>query len=226
MTDASTSPGGGDPLGRSQVYKDLVLLPLAALVFLADQFSKSLVREFLALRESIPAEGFFRISHTYNTGSAFGLFQGQNSPLILASLIGVTVLVLIYYSQRRPTLLLRLSLGLQLGGAAGNLLDRVLLGRVTDFLDVGAWPIFNVADASIVTGLVLLGWIFVTGGREAKRDEVGNVLEAGGRSNQAMLEGSYSLCPVCDGDMRPAGMGWRCSTCGVRERIEESREGP
>ena len=226
MTDASTSPGGGDPLGRSQVYKDLVLLPLAALVFLADQFSKSLVREFLALRESIPAEGFFRISHTYNTGSAFGLFQGQNSPLILASLIGVTVLVLIYYSQRRPTLLLRLSLGLQLGGASGNLLDRVLLGRVTDFLDVGAWPIFNVADASIVTGLVLLGWIFVTGGREAKREETVNVLEASGRSNQAMLEGSYSLCPVCGGDMRPAGMGWRCSTCGVRERIEESREDP
>ena len=94
----------------------------------------------------------------------------------------------------------------------------MLLGRVTDFLDVGAWPIFNVADASIVTGLVLLGWIFVPGGREAKRDEVGNVLEAGGRSNQAMLEGSYSLCPVCDGDMRPAGMGWRCSTCGARER--------
>ena len=224
MTDASTSPGGGDPLGRSHVYKDLVLLPLAALVFLADQFSKSLVREFLALRESIPAEGFFRISHTYNTGSAFGLFQGQNSPLILASLIGVTVLVLIYYSQRRPTLLLRLSLGLQLGGAAGNLLDRVLLGRVTDFLDVGAWPIFNVADASIVTGLVLLGWIFVTGGREPKREEQGIVLEAGGRSIQATLESPYSLCPVCDGDMRPAGMGWRCSTCGVRERIEESRE--
>lgn len=224
MTDASTSPGGGDPLGRSHVYKDLVLLPLAALVFLTDQFSKSLVREFLALRESIPAEGFFRITHTYNTGSAFGLFQGQNSPLILASLIGVTVLVLIYYSQRRPTLLLRLSLGLQLGGAAGNLLDRVLLGRVTDFLDVGAWPIFNVADASIVTGLVLLGWIFVTGGREPKREEQGIVLEAGGRSIQATLESPYSLCPVCDGDMRPAGMGWRCSTCGVRERIEESRE--
>ena len=226
MTDASTSPGGEDTLGRSHVYKDLVLLPLAALVFLADQFSKSLVREFLALRESIPADGFFRISHTYNTGSAFGLFQGQNSPLILASLIGVTVLVLIYYSQRRPTLLLRLSLGLQLGGAAGNLLDRVLLGRVTDFLDVGAWPIFNVADASIVTGLVLLGWIFVTGGREPKREEQGIVLEAGGRSIQATLESPYSLCPVCDGDMRPAGMGWRCSTCGVREHIEESREGP
>ena len=226
MTEAPTSPGGGNPLGRSQVYKDLVLLPLAALVFLTDQFSKSLVREFLALRESFPAEGFFRISHTYNTGSAFGLFQGQNSPLILASLIGVTVLVLIYYSQRRPTLLLRLSLGLQLGGAAGNLLDRVLLGRVTDFLDVGAWPIFNVADASIVTGLVLLGWIFVTGGREAKREGPGTALEADGRSNQATLESPYALCPLCDGDMRPAGMGWRCSTCGVRERIEERCEGP
>ena len=232
MTDASTSPGAGDPLGRSQVYKDLVLLPLAALVFLADQFSKSLVREFLALRESIPAEGFFRISHTYNTGSAFGLFQGQNSPLILASLIGVTVLVLIYYSQRRPTLLLRLSLGLQLGGAAGNLLDRVLLGRVTDFLDVGAWPIFNVADASIVTGLVLLGWIFVTGGREAKREEAGmSWRPAAGRTRQCWkVPTLYARCATATcglrewaGGVPPAGPGSALKKAGRAHRVRPAR---
>lgn len=141
------------------------MLLLAALALAADQLTKFLVRDFLALRESIPAEGFFRITHTYNTGSAFGLFQGHNFPLIFASLVGITVLVIIYHSQRRPTGLLRLSLGLQLGGAAGNLLDRVLWGRVTDFLDVGPWPVFNLADASIVTGLVLLAWIFLVGNR-------------------------------------------------------------
>ena len=157
-------PADGAP-SRRLIFRDLALLLLASLVLAADQLTKFLVRDFLALRESIPAEGFFRITHTYNTGSAFGLFQGHNSPLIFASLVGITVLVLIYHSQRRPTPLLRLSLGLQLGGAIGNLLDRVLWGRVTDFLDVGPWPVFNLADASIVTGLVLLAWIFLVGSR-------------------------------------------------------------
>ncbi len=79
----------------------------------------------------------------------------------MVSVVGITILMLIYRSQRHPGNLLRLSLGLQFGGATGNLLDRVRLGHVTDFVDVGSWPIFNVADASIVVGLVLLAWIFL-----------------------------------------------------------------
>ena len=146
---------------RRPIYKDLVLLQLAALVFLTDQLTKYLVREFLEFRESFPEEGFFRFTHTFNTGSAFGLFQDQNVPLILVSVIGITILALIYRGQQRPGNLLRLSLALQFGGAAGNLLDRVRLGHVTDFVDVGAWPIFNVADASIVVGLALLAWILL-----------------------------------------------------------------
>ncbi len=147
--------------GRLPFYKDLVLLQLAALVFLLDQFSKFVVREFLGFGESFPEAGFFRITHTHNTGSAFGLFQGQNVPLIIVAIVGITILVLIYRSQRRPSNLLRFSLGLQLGGAAGNLLDRVLLGHVTDFLKAGPWPVFNLADSSIVVGLVLLAWLFL-----------------------------------------------------------------
>ena len=146
---------------RSSIYKDLVLLQLTALIFLLDQFTKYLVREFLAFQESFPDEGFFRLTHTFNTGSAFGLFQDQNFPLILVSFIGISILVLIYRGQRRPSNLLRLSIGLQLGGATGNLVDRLRLGHVTDFVDVGAWPIFNVADSSIVVGLVMLAWIFI-----------------------------------------------------------------
>ena len=154
---------------RPAIYKDLILFQLTVLVFLTDQLTKFLVRKLLALHESFPEEGFFRITNTFNTGSAFGLFQDQNFPLILASVVGITILALIYRSQRRPSNLLRLSLGLQLGGAAGNLLDRVRIGHVTDFVDVGPWPIFNVADASIVVGLLMLVWMFMVADTSKKR---------------------------------------------------------
>lgn len=152
---------GPPSLRRAPIYKDLVMFQLAVLFFLADQFSKFLVREFLELGDSFPDQGFFRITHTYNTGSAFGLFRDQNFPLILVSVVGITILVLIYRSQPRPGKVLRLSLALQLGGAVGNLLDRLRLGHVTDFLDVGSWPVFNLADSSIVVGLVMLAWLFL-----------------------------------------------------------------
>ena len=146
---------------RRPIYKDAVLLQLFVIVFLTDQFTKWLVREFIEFRESVPVDGFFRLTHTFNTGSAFGLFRDQNLPLIIVSVVGIGILMLIYRSQPQPGNLLRLSLGLQFGGATGNLLDRVRLGHVTDFVDVGSWPIFNVADASIVTGLALLAWMFL-----------------------------------------------------------------
>ena len=204
----------------SRIYKDLLLLQLATLVFLIDQFTKFLVREFLPYRTSFPAEGFFRISHTHNTGSAFGLFQGQNFPLILVAFIGIAVLVLIYRSQRRPSDGLRLSLGLQLGGAAGNLLDRVRLGHVTDFLDVGPWPVFNIADSSIVIGLVLLAWIFLWPQHRRGLDTAGERSSSSGTISGANLDAGASWCPVCDGEMQTIPRGWRCSTCGVKERVD------
>ena len=191
---------------RTPIYKDFVLIQLAILIFVIDQFSKFLVRDQLLFRESFPRDGFFRFTHTFNTGSAFGIFRDQNTPLILVSIVGVAILIMIYRSQRRPSNLLRLSLGLQIGGALGNLLDRVRLGHVTDFMDVGDWPIFNIADASIITGLVILAYIFLIAETEDKKT--------------ASLRGGYGWCPVCDGEMRAVmGGGWRCSTCGVRESI-------
>ena len=169
MVQRGAGPGPKEA-PRRPIYKDLVLLQLAALVFLADQLTKVVVRASLELRESFPAEGFFRFTHTFNTGGVFGLFQDQNLILTVASFAGVGVLALIYRSQRRPSNLLRMSLGLQFGGACGNLLDRVRLGHVTDFVDVGPWPIFNVADASIVVGLVLLGWMFLAPGSRGKTE--------------------------------------------------------
>ena len=141
---------------RIPIYKDFVLIQLATLIFVIDQFTKFLVRDQLMFRESFPADGFLRFTHTHNTGSAFGIFQDQNTPLIVVSIVGVGILIMIYRSQRVPSSLLRLSLGLQIGGALGNLFDRIRLGHVTDFMDVGTWPVFNVADASIITGLAIL----------------------------------------------------------------------
>ena len=194
---------------RIPIYKDFVLIQLAALVFIIDQFSKFLVRDQLQFRESFPATGFFRFTHTHNTGSAFGIFQDQNTPLIFVSIIGIAILILIYRSQVVPTGLLRLSLGLQIGGAMGNLLDRLLIDHVTDFVDVGTWPVFNVADASIIIGLVILGYIFLI------------AEPSGGKTSGSM--GCYNWCPVCDGEMRTVGDGWRCSTCGVKERLVGER---
>ena len=187
---------------RIPIYKDFVLIQLAVLIFVIDQFSKFLVRDQLLFRESFPSDGFLRLTHTHNTGSAFGIFQDQNTPLIAVSIVGVGILIMIYRSQRVPSNLLRLSLGLQIGGALGNLFDRVRLGHVTDFMDVGTWPVFNVADASIITGLVILAYIFLI--VKTEDQDVSSV---------------YNWCPVCDGEMRPVRNGWRCSTCGVRERV-------
>lgn len=204
--EAIGAPGPIAP-GPFPFYKDLILLQLAALVFLVDQFTKFLVREFLPFRFSYPQDGFFRITHTHNTGSAFGLFQDQNAPLIFASVVGIIVLLLIFRSQQFPGSLLRLSIGLQLGGATGNLLDRLRLGHVTDFMDVGAWPVFNVADASIVSGLVLLGWLFLVQDRTSRSSgQTGTV--------------TGPPCPVCNGEMVTLYGGLRCSICGFKQRID------
>ena len=138
-----------------------VLLIVAALLAL-DQGTKYLVTTNISPGQSIPAEGFFRITFVYNTGSAFGLFVGQNTALTAVSFLGVGVLLWFYRTHSRPDQLFRLSLGLMLAGALGNLADRLTVGRVIDFIDVGPWPIFNVADSSIVVGGIVLGWILLT----------------------------------------------------------------
>ncbi|MFQ6028790.1 MAG: signal peptidase II, partial [Dehalococcoidia bacterium] len=112
-----------------------------------------------------------------------------------------------------PSNLLRLSLSLQLGGAFGNLVDRLRLGWVTDFIDIGPWPVFNIADASIVTGLVLLGWILTRPAKPAPQPATGGAIPQNSAS-------ALDWCPVCDGEVTPIPGGWHCTTCGVKERID------
>jgi signal peptidase II len=139
---------------------------IAALVVVADQASKWLVERRIALHDSISViPGLFRITHVQNQGAAFGLFADSPSPWTAAMLVGFSLLALVVVSA----LLWRNShsftstgfaLSLILGGAVGNLWDRVLQGHVVDFLDFylnnSHWPAFNFADSAIVVGALLL----------------------------------------------------------------------
>jgi len=144
----------------SKVRGYLVLVGSAGVVVAIDQVTKYLVRSRLVLGETwapIAAIGdWFRIVHWTNTGAAFGLFPSGGLVFTVVA-IAVTGAILYYY-PRIPAghRLLRLALILQLSGALGNLADRLFHATVTDFVAVGQFPVFNVADASISVGVALL----------------------------------------------------------------------
>lgn len=138
----------------------------ALLVVSADQLSKLWIKSNLTLGESLPETGFFRLTHVHNTGAAFGLFQDQSTILTIAAIIGIAVLLfLVLFMYRRShflnTMPGNLSLGLILGGTVGNLIDRLSSGYVTDFIDIGFWPAFNLADSAVVVGAILLAYSLI-----------------------------------------------------------------
>lgn len=132
----------------------------ALLIAVADQLSKIWIRTNLAIGQPLPEMGFPRLTHVENTGAAFGLFQGQTFALTIASFIGVAAILLyaVLFYRRFPSLDNRLAwvgLSLVLGGTVGNLIDRLRLGYVTDFIDFGFWPVFNLADSAVVVGVII-----------------------------------------------------------------------
>jgi signal peptidase II len=135
---------------------DFLFFLIASLVYIADQFTKYLVRTNLALGESFPHTGILRITHVTNTGAAFGILQGQTVFLTFTTLFGLAAILLYYLYPPMEHGILRIALGLQLGGALGNLSDRIRVGKVTDFIDFRFWPAFNVADSCIVIGVITI----------------------------------------------------------------------
>jgi signal peptidase II len=132
-------------------------LVLAA-VLVADQATKALVRAEIPRGDVVALVPGVELINTRNRGVAFGLLAGGGAPVvIIAVLVLAGLLVFLWRQWARP--LVWLPVGLLLGGAAGNLLDRAREGAVTDFLDPVLWPAFNVADASITIGVVLLLWV-------------------------------------------------------------------
>ena len=150
----------------------LLLLIIALAVAGLDQLTKWLVRSNMVPGESIPREGLFRLTYTTNTGGAFGILANQAFLLAVVAIIGIGVfLVYLRYIPLQSTLL-KVGLGLDLGGAIGNLIDRLRFGgKVTDFIDIGAWPVFNVADMSVVVGTIIIAYylLFFTSRKASPR---------------------------------------------------------
>jgi signal peptidase II len=149
--------------------RGLPLFLIALSVIGLDQLSKYLIRANMEIGQSIPSEGSVGLHYTTNTGGAFGLFANQTFLLSMAAVIGIAVLVLyLRYLPPRSTLL-NVGLGLDLGGAIGNLIDRLRLGAVTDFINVGFWPVFNLADSAIVVGTFLTAFYLLFAARRIGR---------------------------------------------------------
>jgi signal peptidase II len=137
-----------------------VLFLIAGVVVLLDQLTKEWVRLNLQLGEIFRPElwltQYIRIVHWKNTGAAFGMFQNMNPVFMVLSVLVIGVILYYYPQIPRQDWLVRLSMGLLLGGAIGNLIDRFRQGYVTDFISVGKFPVLNIADASISVGVALL----------------------------------------------------------------------
>ena len=138
------------------------VLFITALIITADQISKSLVKSTMTLYDVIPViPGFFQLNYITNKGMAFGI----NLPVGISFFSGISLiitcfLVWILWCERKNNLLMRISLASILGGAIGNLIDRILFGEVVDFFDfmIGDfhWFIFNIADSAVTVGIVLM----------------------------------------------------------------------
>jgi signal peptidase II len=151
---------GTSALKRGLFTGYLSLILLAGLIVFADQWTKAWVRDNLAYGESwapwTALAPYVRVLHWRNSGAVFGLFQEGGGIFTILAIV-VAVLIIYYFPRiERGDWPLRLAMGFQLGGALGNLADRLQHGYVTDFISIGNFPIFNVADSSITLGVMIL----------------------------------------------------------------------
>ncbi|HEY60568.1 MAG TPA: signal peptidase II [Anaerolineae bacterium] len=153
----------------------LVLLLIAGLIIFADQITKGIIRSSLAYGEVWSPwdwlTPYARIVHWFNTGAAFGLFQGRGMIFTILACV-IAIAILFYYPRlSEKEWLLRIALGMQFGGAIGNLIDRLTIGHVIDFISVGTFPVFNIADACITVGvgvMIMSLWLNEKNEKQAK----------------------------------------------------------
>ncbi|MCE5258207.1 MAG: signal peptidase II [Chloroflexi bacterium] len=140
-------------------WRKIAVYVIALVMIALDQWTKHLVRLNLPLNRDVALipwlDRLFTFTYVQNTGGSFGLLPGIGLPFIIVAVVVVVLIVI--YSRRLANnhWLLRLALGLQLGGAIGNLIDRIVYGYVTDFINFRWWPVWNVADACLVVGTIL-----------------------------------------------------------------------
>jgi signal peptidase II len=146
---------------RLRWRRDLLFFSTAAVVLALDQVTKHVIRATLEQGEAFPESWPVRFVNVANTGAAFGILQEQNAFLVVTTVIGVVSVLLYYWYPPFEHAAMTAALGMILGGAVGNLFDRLRLGEVTDFIDFPHYPAFNVADSSIVVGAVVLAILFL-----------------------------------------------------------------
>jgi signal peptidase II len=155
----------------------LILFTPAILVLFLDQLSKHLATKNLIVNQSVPIiKGIFHLTLIHNRGAAFGILKNQMPLFISISLFSI---ILICFNLKKnmikENIVFNISLALILGGALGNLIDRLFLGYVIDFLDFRIWPVFNVADSAITIGAILLGWSMLVQKEKGKKHASGNL---------------------------------------------------
>jgi signal peptidase II len=139
---------------RAPQWAGLGAVVLAAIV--ADQLTKLIVASELALDDSLHVVGPFSIHHVQNSGIAFGLFASATAVVTALTALAVGWMLLFFGRSGARHPVLPVALGLLIGGSTSNLVDRIRLGHVTDFLDLRYWPAFNLADSFIVVGVAVL----------------------------------------------------------------------
>lgn len=162
---------------KKKIHSYLILLLIASIIIALDQWTKALVRENLAMGEIwMPwawLSPYARVVHWYNTGVAFGMFQDHGMIFKILNSI-IAVLILIFFPRlSEGDWFLKIALSMQFGGAVGNLIDRFTLGHVTDFISIGNFAVFNIADASVTmgVGIMILGLWY-----QEKRDKAQRAL--------------------------------------------------
>jgi signal peptidase II len=167
-----------------------MLFLIAAVVILADQFTKFWVEANIPTNTSLAPfpeyADLFQLTHVHNTGAAFGMFAGGGYIFAIVAIVVATVIVVYNFSLPAGMFALRLALGLQLGGALGNFIDRLRIGHVTDFFDVGPFfYIFNIADASIIGGVIVLALLMWQERREEIKKAEQDALESPATSSES-----------------------------------------
>lgn len=133
------------------------VLSVSSLVVIVDRLTKYILFKNLSEGESVRVvPGLFHITLVLNSGAAFGLFKGRSVFFTISSVLIIAFICFYIWRGGCKDLLMLTALGLILGGAVGNLIDRVAFGYVIDFLDFRIWPVFNIADASITIGAFIL----------------------------------------------------------------------
>ena len=145
------------------------LAAVAGSAVAADQVTKWIVSSSLSLGESVDVVGPLSIHHVQNSGIAFGLFPTATAGVIVLTGVAVTWMLVFFARSGGRHPILPVALGLLLGGSVSNLVDRVRLGHVTDFLDFRFWPAFNLADSFIVAGVAVLIGALLLADREPRR---------------------------------------------------------